>query len=204
MVSQSGCPPVNVRIALLRWVLRLSQIRMTGGVQSAVRGGDQFRVVGFGHAAALSLRAAVQPQPVEEAGRGAGLQAGQVRDGDPAGALPGGLHHGSVPAAAPGAGLRRPEGLAGLVLEADPRAGHPYAAGPASSAARSRMSWPSSSLQPARTTARPAAAPSPGGTGPQRSAPHHPDTSLHRPKPGGNGNHTGGIRVYTRQGPTFQ
>jgi len=42
----------------------------------------------LGHAAALALPAAVQPQPEEEAARRAGLQAGQPGDGDPARALP--------------------------------------------------------------------------------------------------------------------
>src|ERR1035438_1001581 len=121
-VSQSGCAPVNSRMTLLRWVFRLSQITMTGAAR-VVRGGDQARVIGFGHAPALALAPPVDAQPVEEPARLTGLQAGQPRDGHASRALAGHADHGGTAAAAPGAGPRRPQRLAGLVLEADPRPG---------------------------------------------------------------------------------
>ena len=94
-----------------------------GGMQLVVRGGDQAGVVGFGHRAALTLAAAVDAGPVEQAAALTGPVAGQPRDRDPAGALAGHLDHGSVAAGCPGAGLGRAQVLPGLVLEADIRPG---------------------------------------------------------------------------------
>ena len=93
------------------------------GMELVVRGGDQACVVGFGHAAALALAAAVHADPVEEPAAGIRLEAHQARCGHPPGALPGHHGHGGVAAAGPGAGLRRPQGLPSLVLEADVRPG---------------------------------------------------------------------------------
>jgi hypothetical protein len=50
-----------------------------GGHRSAVRGGDQTGVVGFGQAGAVALAAAVDMHPVEEPARLAGFQAGHAR-----------------------------------------------------------------------------------------------------------------------------
>ena len=92
------------------------------GSQGVVRGGDQVRVVGFGHARALALAPAVHAQAVEEPARPARLHARHARHRQPPG-VPGDLHHGGVPAGRPGAGPARPQRLPGLVFEADPRAG---------------------------------------------------------------------------------
>ncbi len=89
------------------------------GTELAVRGGDQFCIAGFGQAAAFALAAAVDADPVEEPAPRAGLEAGQPGCGYPPGALPGHHGHRSVTAAGPGPGLRRPQGLPSLVLEAD-------------------------------------------------------------------------------------
>jgi hypothetical protein len=53
------------------------------GVQLLVRGGDQVRVVGFGHRAALALAPAVDADPVEQVAPAAGLEAHQPRDRHP-------------------------------------------------------------------------------------------------------------------------
>ena len=92
------------------------------GAQGVVRGGDQVRVVGFGHARAVALAPAVDAEAVEEPSRPAGLHAGHARDRQAAG-VPGDPDDGGVPAGRPGAGPARPQRLPGLVLEADPRAG---------------------------------------------------------------------------------
>jgi len=92
-------------------------------MQLLVRGGDQAGVVRFGHRAALALAAAVNAHPVEQVPAGTGLEADQARYRDPPRALAGHRHHGSVAAAGPGPGLRRPRVLPGLILEADPRPG---------------------------------------------------------------------------------
>ena len=93
------------------------------GMQLLVRGGDQAGVVGFGHRAALALAPAVDADPVEQVAPRAGPQAHQPRHRYPARALAGHRDHGGVPAAGPGAGLRRAQVLPGLVLEDDPRPG---------------------------------------------------------------------------------
>jgi hypothetical protein len=86
-------------------------------------GGDQFGVVSFGHGAAFAFAAAVDADPVEQAAARAGLETGQPGHRQPPGALAGHRDHGGLPAAGPGAGPGRAQGLAGLVLEADPRPG---------------------------------------------------------------------------------
>jgi hypothetical protein len=122
-VSQSGWPEVKARIFLLRCVLRLSQITMTGESRVAVRGGDQGGVVCLGHGPAGSGAQPVTAHPVVEPAWLPGLEAGQAGDRDPSGAPAGDPDHRRVPAAAPGAGHRRLQRLPGLVLEADPRPG---------------------------------------------------------------------------------
>ena len=87
-----------------------------------MRGGDQGGVVGLGHAGPVALAAAVDPEAVEEPARPAGLEAGQTPDRQAAG-VAGDPGHGGAPAGRPGAGPTGPQRLAGLVLEAHPRAG---------------------------------------------------------------------------------
>ena len=93
------------------------------GFQLMVRGGDQACVVCFGHAAPLAFAAAVDADPVEEPAPGAGPEAHQAGCGYPPGAFPGHRDDWGVAAAAPGAGLRRPQVLPGLILEAEVRPG---------------------------------------------------------------------------------
>ena len=119
--------PVRVRLGELAHLLAAVSVEVIpdqddGGVQGAVRGGDQVRVVGFGQARALALAPAVDAEPVEEPARPAGLQAGHARDRQASG-VPGDPDHGGAAAGRPGAGPARAQRLPGLVLEADPRAG---------------------------------------------------------------------------------
>ena len=92
------------------------------GVEGSVRGGDQGGVVGLGHAGPVALAAAVNVDAVEEPARPAGLEAGHPSDRQAPGVAGHPGHRGAA-AGRPGAGLARPQRLAGLVLEADPRAG---------------------------------------------------------------------------------
>ena len=92
-------------------------------MELVVRGGDKAGVVGFGQGPAFALAAGVDAGPVEEPAAGTGLVAGHARYRDPPGAFPGYHGHRGVAAAGPGAGLRRPQGLPGLVLEAQIRPG---------------------------------------------------------------------------------
>ena len=57
-------------------------------MQLLVRGGDQARVVGFGHRAALALAPAVDADPVEQAAPRAGLEAHQPCHRYPSGSFP--------------------------------------------------------------------------------------------------------------------
>ena len=57
---------MNSSITALTWVFRLSQMTISGVMQLMVRGGDQAGVIGFGHAPALALAAAVDAHPVEQ------------------------------------------------------------------------------------------------------------------------------------------
>ena len=107
----------------LMWVLRLSQIKMTGAVSWLCAAVTSSGVVGFGQGAALARAAAVNADPVEQAAARAWLEAGQPGHRQPPGALAGYRDHGGLPAAGPGAGPGRPQGLAGLILKADPRPG---------------------------------------------------------------------------------
>jgi hypothetical protein len=109
-VSQSSRASVKARIFLLRWVLRLEVVPddNQGCAQGVVRGGDQVRVVGFGHARAVALAPAVDAEAVEEPSRPPGLEAGHPGDRQPAG-VPGNPHDGGVPAGRPGAGPARPQ-----------------------------------------------------------------------------------------------
>jgi len=93
------------------------------GMKLVVRGGDQVRVVGFGHGPALAFAAGVHADPVEEPAAGTGPVAGHPRRGHPPGAFPGHRDDGSAAATGPGAGLRRAQPLPGLVLEAQVRPG---------------------------------------------------------------------------------
>ena len=93
------------------------------GMKLAVRGGDQAGVIGFGHGPAFALTAGVDAGPVEEPAAGTGPVAGHACGGHPAGAFPGHYGHRRVAAAGPGTGLRRAQGLPGLVLEAQIRPG---------------------------------------------------------------------------------
>ena len=88
-----------------------------------VRGGDQAGVIGFGQAAAFALAAGVDADPVEEPAALPGPVAGHACCGDPPGAFPGHHGHRGVAAPGPGSGLRRAQGLPGLVLEAQIRPG---------------------------------------------------------------------------------
>ena len=81
-----------------------------------MRGGDQAGVVRFGHAAALALAAAVDPDPVEVPAR-LRPEADHACC-DTAGAFPGHYGHGMRPQAGPGAGFWWPQG-SHLVLEAE-------------------------------------------------------------------------------------
>ena len=93
------------------------------GMKLGVRGGDQAGVVSFGHRAALALAPGVDAGPVEEPAAGTRPKAGHSCHGHPPGAFPGHQHHRGMAAVGPGAGLRRAQGLAGLVLEAEVRPG---------------------------------------------------------------------------------
>ena len=92
-------------------------------MELVVRGGDQAGVIGFGHGPALAFAAAVDADPVEEAAARAGLEADQACHRDPPGALAGHPTTGVCPRRRPGAGLRRAQGLPGLVLKAQIRPG---------------------------------------------------------------------------------
>ena len=113
---------VKVRITVLRWVFRLSQTRDDRGFELIVRGGDQFCVVRFGHAAALAA-AALDADTVEEPAPAAGPEAHQRGGGYPPGALPGHHGHRGAATAGPGAGFRGRKVLPGLILEAEVRPG---------------------------------------------------------------------------------
>ena len=93
------------------------------GMKLMVRGGDQARVVGFGHGPALAFAAGVQADPVEEPAAGTGPVAGHPRRRYSPGAFPGHHGDGGGAAAGPGAGLGRPQRLPGLVLKAQVRPG---------------------------------------------------------------------------------
>ncbi len=88
-----------------------------------VRGGDQFGVIGFGHGPAFALAAGADADPAGEPAAGTGPVAGHACCGHPPGAFPGHHGHRRLAAAGPGAGLRRAQGLPGLILEAQIRPG---------------------------------------------------------------------------------
>jgi hypothetical protein len=90
--------------------------------QLAVRGDQQVTVLTPGERLGLALAPPVQVQPVNQAAALAGPVAGQPGDGDVPGAAAADADDRGDPAPRPGPGPRRPQRLAGLVLEDDPAA----------------------------------------------------------------------------------
>src|SRR6266542_3042443 len=90
--------------------------------QLAVRGDQQVPVLDPGEGLGLARAPPVQVQPVDQPAAVAGPVAGQPGHRDVAGAAAAHADHRGDPAPPPGPGPRRPQRLAGFVLEDDPAA----------------------------------------------------------------------------------
>jgi len=90
---------------------------------SLIPDGNQAAPTGFGQGPAFTGAPVMQADPVEEPAARPWLVAGQPGGGDAPGALSRDHGHRRVPATGPGAGFGWAQGLPGLVLEAQVRAG---------------------------------------------------------------------------------